>query len=118
MNFFLLKKSNSIKPVYVRKRKGKNIGDIEAISKETIVVKTGLKNVRYCYIPVEKVEGWDGHSLYLYIAEDEVNQFESEERPDKSVYFTKDQGYGSEAVEYDKKLSDKLPFVRIIDRVV
>lgn len=104
-------------PVYVRKRKGKNIGDIEAINKDTIVVKTGIKNVRYCYIPMEKVEGWDGHSLYLYITEDEVKQFERKEKPDKSSYFTENQGYGSKAVEDDKKLSNKLPFVKVIDRV-
>jgi hypothetical protein len=104
-------------PVYVRKRKGKNIGDVEAINKDTIVVKTGLKNARYCYIPMEKVEGWDGHSLYLYITEDEVKQFERKEKPDKSSYFTEGQGYGSEAVEDDKKLSNKLPFVKVIERV-
>lgn len=103
--------------VYVRKRKGKDIGEIEAVSKDTIVVKTGLKDVHYYYIPIEKVEGWDGHVVLLNITEDEVKQFDREEKPDKSKYFTKDQGYGSEATESDKKLTDKLPFVKVINKV-
>ena len=50
------------------------------------------------------------------MTEDELKQFERKAKPDKSNYFAKDQGYGSEAIEKDKKLSDKLPFVRIIKR--
>jgi hypothetical protein len=103
--------------VYVRKRKGKDIGEIEAVSKDHIVVKTGLKDVHYYYIPIEKVEGWDGHVVCLYITEDELKQFESTEKPDDSKYFTKDQGYGSEATESDKKLTDKLPFVNVISKI-
>jgi hypothetical protein len=103
--------------VYVRKRKGKDIGEIEAVSKDTIVVKTGLKNVHYYYIPIEKVEGWDGHVVCLNLTEDEVKEFEREEKPDQSKYFTKDQGYGSEATESDKKLTDRLPFVKVINRI-
>ena len=103
--------------VYVRKRKGKDIGEIEAVSKDEIVVKTGIKDVHYYYIPIEKVEGWDGHVVCLTITEDEVKQFESTEKPDESKYFTKDQGYGSEATESDKTLTDKLPFVRVINKI-
>ena len=103
-------------PVYVRKRRGKEIGEVEAVNKETIVVKKGLRNERYYYVPLDKVEGWDGHVVCLTMTEDEVKQFERKVKPDKSNYFTKDQGYGSEAIEKDKKLSDKLPFVRIIKR--
>jgi hypothetical protein len=102
--------------VYVRKRRGKNIGDVEAVSTDKIVVKTGLKGARYYYIPIDKVEGWDGHVVCLNITEDEAKQFESREKPDKSSYFTKDQGYGSQATEKDKKLSDKLPFIQVIER--
>jgi hypothetical protein len=102
--------------VYVRKRRGKNIGDVEAVSTDKIVVKTGLKGARYYYVPIDKVEGWDGHVVCLNITEDEVKQFESKEKPDKSSYFTKDQGYGSEATYKDKKLSDKLPFIQVIER--
>jgi hypothetical protein len=102
--------------VYVRKRRGKDIGEVEAVNKDTIVVKTGLKDVHYYYVPIEKVEGWDGHVVCLNITEDEVKQFESKEKPDESNYFTKDHGYGSEATESDKKLTDKLPFVKVINR--
>jgi hypothetical protein len=34
-----------------------DIGD--ATNKETIVVKRGIVNVHYYYIPVSKIEGWD-----------------------------------------------------------
>ena len=102
--------------VYVRKRKGKEIGEVEAVNKDTIVVKKGKMGGKYYYIPIEKVEGWDGHVVCLTITDDEAKQFEKKAKPDKSVYFTKDQGYGSTAVEKDKKLSDKLPFVRVIKR--
>ncbi len=103
--------------VYVRKRKGKEIGEIEAMNKDTIVVKKGKRGGKYYYIPLDRVEGWDGHVVSLTITEDEAKQFEKKEKPDKSEYFTKDQGYGSEATGKDKKLSDKLPFVRVIKRI-
>jgi hypothetical protein len=103
--------------VYVRKRKGKEIGEIEAMNKDTIVVKKGKRGGKYYYIPIDRVEGWDGHVVSLTITEDEAKQFEKKDKPDRSVYFTKDRGYGSEAIEKDKKLSDKLPFVRVIKRI-
>lgn len=103
--------------VYVRKRKGKEIGEIEAMNKDTIVVKKGKRGGKYYYIPIDRVEGWDGHVVSLTITEDEAKQFEKKDKPDRSVYFTKDLGYGSDAIEKDKKLSDKLPFVRVIKRI-
>ena len=103
--------------VYVRKRKGKEIGEIEAMNKDIIVVKKGKKGGKYYYIPIDRVEGWDGHVVSLTITEDEAKQFEKKDKPDRSVYFTKDRGYGSDAIEKDKKLSDKLPFVRVIKRI-
>lgn len=103
--------------VYVRKRKGKEIGEIEAMNKDTIVVKKGKRGGKYYYIPIDRVEGWDGHVVSLTITEDEAKQFEKKDKPDRSVYFTKDRGYGSDAIEKDKKLSDKLPFVRVIKRI-
>ena len=102
--------------VYTRKRKGKEIGKIEAMNKDTIVIKKGKVGRKYYNIPIEMVEGWDGHVVCLTITDDEAKQFEKEGKPDKSVYFTKDQGYGSEAIEKDKTLTDKLPFVRVIKR--
>jgi hypothetical protein len=103
-------------PVYVRKRKGKEIGEIEAVNKDTIVVKKGKRGGKYYYIPIDKLEGWDGHVVCLTITDDEAKQYEKKAKPDKSQYFTKDQGYGSAAIEKDKTLSEKLPFVRVIKR--
>jgi hypothetical protein len=102
--------------VYVRKRKGKEIGDVEAVNSSTIVVKKGKRGGKYYYIPVDKVEGWDGHSVCLTVTEDEAKQFENKAKPNKSEYFTKDQGYGSEATEKDKSFTHKLPFVKVIKR--
>jgi hypothetical protein len=52
----------------------RDIGDIEAISKDLIVVKHGFVKVHRYYIPVSKVEGWDGHVVWLKIKEDEVKK--------------------------------------------
>lgn len=100
-------------PAYVRKRKGKELGEIEAVNKDTIVVKKGGK---YYYIPIDEVEGWDGRAVYLTITDEEAKQFEKKAKPDKSDYFTKDQGYGSQALDKDKKFTDKLPVVPVIKR--
>jgi len=35
------------------------IGHIETTNKNTIVVKRGILNVHYYYIPTDVVEGWD-----------------------------------------------------------
>jgi hypothetical protein len=40
-----------------------DIGDIDAISRDFIVVKRGFVNVHHYYIPISKVEGWDGNVL-------------------------------------------------------
>ena len=37
-----------------------DIGDIDAVSRDFIVVKRGFVNIHYYYIPITKVEGWDG----------------------------------------------------------
>ena len=41
--------------VYVRKRKGKEIGEVEAVNKDTLVTK-GKVGGKYYYIPIEKVK--------------------------------------------------------------
>jgi hypothetical protein len=68
-----------------------DIGDIDAVSRDFIVVKRGFVNVHYYYIPIGKVEGWDGNVVWLKITEDEVNR--NNERgtiPDPLRYFVKD----------------------------
>jgi hypothetical protein len=68
-----------------------DIGDIDAVSRDFIVVKRGFVNVHYYYIPINKVEGWDGHVLWLKITEDEVKRnYERNTLPDPSRYFVKD----------------------------
>ena len=68
-----------------------DIGDIEAVSRNFIVVKRGYVNVHYYYIPVSKVEGWDGNVLWLKSTEDEVKRsYEREVLPDPSRYYVKD----------------------------
>src|ERR671939_1219060 len=69
----------------------KDLGDIEAINKDSIVVKRGFKDVHYYYIPISKVEGWDGHVVWLKISETEViNSYERDEQPDRLTYYTKE----------------------------
>lgn len=68
-----------------------DIGDIDAVSRDFVVVKRGFMNVHYYYIPISKVEGWDGNVLWLKITEDEAKRnYERNVVPDPSRYFVKD----------------------------
>jgi hypothetical protein len=69
-----------------------DIGDIDALSRDFIVVKRGFVNIHYYYIPVSKVEGWDGNVLWLKITEEEViRKYERDDIvPDPSRYYVKD----------------------------
>jgi hypothetical protein len=51
-----------------------DIGDIDAVSRDFIVVKRGFVNVHYYYIPIGKVEGWDGHVVWLKVPEEYVKR--------------------------------------------
>lgn len=71
-----------------------DIGDIEAVNNDLIVVKRGFVNVHYYYIPISKVEGWDGNVLWLNIREyDTVKKYERSIEPDPSRYRVKDYPY-------------------------
>lgn len=71
-----------------------DIGDIEAVSRDFVVVKRGFVNVHYYYIPLAKVEGWDGNVLWLKITEEEVKErYERNIAPDPNRYFIKDYPY-------------------------
>jgi len=71
-----------------------DIGDIYAISRNFIVVKRGFVNIHYYYIPVKKVEGWDGNVLWLKVTENEVKEkYERDTIPDPNQYFVKDYPY-------------------------
>lgn len=68
-----------------------DIGDILALSRNFIVVKRGFVNIHYYYIPITKVEGWDGNVLWLKINESEViKNYERDKVPDPSQYYIKD----------------------------
>jgi hypothetical protein len=75
-----------------------DIGDIDAVSRDFIVVKRGFVNVHYYYIPISKVEGWDGNVLWLKINESEVEgNYERDKIPDPLQYYVKDYPYYSTA---------------------
>jgi hypothetical protein len=68
-----------------------DIGDIDAVNRDFVVVKRGFVNLHYYYIPITKVEGWDGHILWLKITENEVKaNYERDKIPDPSQYYVKD----------------------------
>jgi hypothetical protein len=74
-----------------------DIGDIDAINRSFIAVKRGFVNIHYYYIPYTKVEGWDGHVVWLKVTEDEVKaKFERDMLPDPARYYVKNYpGYTS-----------------------
>ncbi|HEY6535917.1 MAG TPA: hypothetical protein VIY08_09025 [Candidatus Nitrosocosmicus sp.] len=51
-----------------------DIGDIYAVNRDFIVVKRGLVNIHYYYIPINHVEGWDNNVLWLRINEEQVKE--------------------------------------------
>ena len=51
-----------------------DIGDIEAINWDFIDVKKGIINVHYYYISITRVEGWDGHVVWLKLPHEEVEK--------------------------------------------
>lgn len=64
-----------------------DIGDIEAVSRNFIVVKKGLVNVHRYYIPLHRVEGWDGKVVWLKIPEDVVKaNYQRDAAPDPYNY--------------------------------
>ena len=67
-----------------------DIGDIYAVSKNFVVVMRGLVNIHYYYIPISKVEGWDGNVLWLKITEKQVKEnYERNILPDPKQYYIK-----------------------------
>jgi hypothetical protein len=71
-----------------------DIGDIEAVSKSFVVVKRGFINIHYYYIPMSRIEGWDGHVLWLNVSEELVkNKYERDKPPDPNYFYVKDFPY-------------------------
>ena len=68
-----------------------DIGDIDAVSRDLIVVKRGFVKIHYYYIPISKVEGWDSNVLWLKVTEDDViRNYERDIVPSPSRYYVKD----------------------------
>jgi hypothetical protein len=69
-----------------------DIGDIEAVNREFVVIKRGFVNVHRYFIPAEKIAGWDGNVLWLKITEEEVKRKYQNDHatPEPSRYLTKD----------------------------
>jgi hypothetical protein len=81
-----------------------DIGDIDAVSRDFVVVKRGFVNVHYYYIPISKVEGWDSHVLWLKITEEEViRNYERDLIPDPKRYYVKD--YPAYSTDYYPELT-------------
>jgi hypothetical protein len=76
-----------------------DIGDIDAVNRNFVVVKRGFVNTHYYYIPMNKIEGWDGHALWLKITEDQVKtNYERNTIPDPTRYYIKDYPYYNAAM--------------------
>jgi hypothetical protein len=74
-----------------------DIGDVYAVSRNFVVVMRGFVNVHYYYIPIPKVEGWDGNVLWLKVTENYVkNNYERATLPDPQRYKIKDYTYYKE----------------------
>ena len=85
-----------------------DIGDIEATSKDTVVVKRGIINVHYYYIPVSLIEGSDEQAVWLTITEQEIkDKYEKDSEPDPAKYFMINQGYSN----FDRKNIPVIPSI-------
>ena len=60
-----------------------DIGNIEAVSRNFIVVKKGFVNIPRYYIPLHRVEDWDGKVVWLKIPKESVKtNFERDAKPE------------------------------------
>lgn len=66
-----------------------DIGDVYAMNKFFLVVKRGYIRIHYYYIPLEKVDGWDGYVLWLNISAEEVAKYERDIFPNPLRYYVK-----------------------------
>ena len=95
----------------VHTKDDEDIGDIEAVNRDFVVVKKGFKNVHYYYIPTDQVEGWDRNVLWLNVTKDEVVQnYERQTPPNPSKYYTHARTT-IQSTPYDEV---KLPELRIL----
>ena len=78
-----------------------DIGEKYTVSRNFIVVKRGFVNIHYYYIPVIRVEGWDGDVLWLKVTEKEVREkYERNTSPDPKQYYVNEFPYYTAAYYY------------------
>ena len=71
----------------VHTRNDEQLGHVEAVSRNFLVVKKGLVKVRRFYVPLTQVQGWDGKTVWLKVTEEEAEaKYEKDRRPDPYVY--------------------------------
>ena len=82
------------------------------------MVKQGLVNVRRYFIPVSKVEGWDGHVVWLKITEDEVKKnYKRDHTPDPNYFYI--QGYPcTKTNKYTSAYFSKMPIIPEKSKIV
>ncbi|MGD9673434.1 MAG: C2H2-type zinc finger protein [Candidatus Nitrosocosmicus sp.] len=91
-----------------------DIGDIEAVNDNFLVIKRGFVNIHYYYIPISKIEGWDGNVLWLKIREDEVlKKYERDIEPDPYSYYVKSYPYYTPEYRTTIGYSPIAPFIPV-----
>ena len=81
-----------------RTKDGEDIGNICAVNRDFIVVKNGIINSHYYYVPIGRVEGWDGNVLWLNMGKNEVKKDCARDgAPDPSNYYMKENPLFAEA---------------------
>jgi hypothetical protein len=82
-------------PVRTRRDDDQDVGNIEAVSKETLVIRRGLLSGlhhHYYYIPITNVEGWDGNIVWLKVSREELErEYAKHSAPDPAKYYVKSQ---------------------------
>ena len=95
-----------------------DIGDIEAINRDFVVVKRGYVHVHYYYIPMNKVEGWDGHVVWLKITENEVKRnYQRDRDPDPSNYYIQGHSY-ADAKPFTTSYFPEMPIIEAKGRTM
>ena len=72
------------KDVLKKEARGKNdedLGEVQEIINNYILVQRGIINKEKYYIPQSQVESYDGHILRFQITEDDLNKYAGEEDP-------------------------------------
>jgi hypothetical protein len=73
----------------VKSSDNKDLGKIQAITKDYIQTKEGMVSKNYYFIPKYHIQGYDGDKLWVSITKDDVKaRFEKEKAPDPSEFDT------------------------------